>query len=74
MEKASIEPPEEEEEERPVVNGNGEVITPGQSLYPSCDYQLSVIILYFFKKKWCVCTSSRLCVCTHTCVYALMSG
>lgn len=30
MEKASIEPPEEEEEERPVVNGNG-VVTPGQS-------------------------------------------
>lgn len=31
MEKASIEPPEEEEEERPIVNGNGVVVTPGQS-------------------------------------------
>lgn len=31
MEKASIEPPEEEEEERPIVNGNGVVLTPGQS-------------------------------------------
>ena len=30
MEKASIEPPEEEEEERPVVNGNGVAVTPGQ--------------------------------------------
>uniref|UniRef100_A0A665VPW6 Membrane-associated guanylate kinase, WW and PDZ domain-containing protein 1 n=1 Tax=Echeneis naucrates TaxID=173247 RepID=A0A665VPW6_ECHNA len=28
MEKASIEPPEEEEEERPVVNGNGIAVTP----------------------------------------------
>ncbi|XP_039998850.1 membrane-associated guanylate kinase, WW and PDZ domain-containing protein 2a isoform X5 [Xiphias gladius] len=31
MEKASIEPPEEEEEERPVVNGNGVAITPESS-------------------------------------------
>lgn len=31
MEKASIEPPEEEEEERPIVNGNGVLVTPGQS-------------------------------------------
>lgn len=31
MEKASIEPPEEEEEERPIVNGNGVAVTPGQS-------------------------------------------
>lgn len=31
MEKASIEPPEDEEEERPVVNGNGVAFTPGQS-------------------------------------------
>lgn len=30
MEKTSIEPPEEEEEERPVVNGNGVAVTPGQ--------------------------------------------
>lgn len=30
MEKASIEPPEEEEEERPIVNGNGVAVTPGQ--------------------------------------------
>ncbi|XP_072675135.1 membrane-associated guanylate kinase, WW and PDZ domain-containing protein 1-like isoform X3 [Canis lupus baileyi] len=30
MEKASIEPAEEEEEERPVVNGNGVVVTPGR--------------------------------------------
>lgn len=30
MEKASIEPPEEEEEERPIVNGNGVALTPGQ--------------------------------------------
>lgn len=29
MEKDSIEPPEEEEEESPVVNGNGIAITPG---------------------------------------------
>ncbi|KTG02192.1 hypothetical protein cypCar_00013321, partial [Cyprinus carpio] len=28
MEKAGIEPPEEEEEERPVINGNGVAITP----------------------------------------------
>lgn len=32
MEKAGIEPPEEEEEERPVVNGNGVAITPGEEL------------------------------------------
>ncbi|XP_041113437.1 membrane-associated guanylate kinase, WW and PDZ domain-containing protein 2a isoform X4 [Polyodon spathula] len=31
MEKAGIEPPEEEEEERPVVNGNGVSITPESS-------------------------------------------
>ncbi|XP_035282955.1 membrane-associated guanylate kinase, WW and PDZ domain-containing protein 2-like isoform X5 [Anguilla anguilla] len=31
MEKAGIEPPEEEEEERPVVNGNGVAITPESS-------------------------------------------
>uniref|UniRef100_A0A8D3EDW7 Membrane-associated guanylate kinase, WW and PDZ domain-containing protein 1 n=1 Tax=Scophthalmus maximus TaxID=52904 RepID=A0A8D3EDW7_SCOMX len=31
MEKASIEPPEEEEEERPVVNGNGIAVTPESS-------------------------------------------
>ncbi|KAG7454511.1 hypothetical protein MATL_G00260470 [Megalops atlanticus] len=31
MERASIEPPEEEEEERPVVNGNGVAITPESS-------------------------------------------
>ncbi|KAF1372266.1 hypothetical protein PFLUV_G00263400 [Perca fluviatilis] len=31
MEKASIEPPEEEEEERPVVNGNGVAVTPESS-------------------------------------------
>ncbi|XP_061571289.1 membrane-associated guanylate kinase, WW and PDZ domain-containing protein 2a isoform X3 [Cololabis saira] len=31
MEKASIEPPEEEEEERPIVNGNGVAITPESS-------------------------------------------
>lgn len=30
MEKASIDPPEEEEEERPIVNGNGVAVTPGQ--------------------------------------------
>uniref|UniRef100_A0A671VZJ9 Membrane-associated guanylate kinase, WW and PDZ domain-containing protein 1 n=1 Tax=Sparus aurata TaxID=8175 RepID=A0A671VZJ9_SPAAU len=30
MEKASIEPPEEEEEERPIVNGNGVAVTPGE--------------------------------------------
>ena len=32
MEKAGIDPPEEEEEERPVVNGNGVAVTPGQPL------------------------------------------
>ncbi|XP_074553767.1 membrane-associated guanylate kinase, WW and PDZ domain-containing protein 2a isoform X3 [Halichoeres trimaculatus] len=31
MEKASIEPPEEEEEERPIVNGNGSAVTPESS-------------------------------------------
>uniref|UniRef100_A0A7N6BCM3 Membrane-associated guanylate kinase, WW and PDZ domain-containing protein 1 n=1 Tax=Anabas testudineus TaxID=64144 RepID=A0A7N6BCM3_ANATE len=31
MEKANIEPPEEEEEERPVVNGNGIAVTPESS-------------------------------------------
>ncbi|XP_051746835.1 membrane-associated guanylate kinase, WW and PDZ domain-containing protein 2a isoform X12 [Ctenopharyngodon idella] len=31
MEKAGIEPPEEEEEERPVINGNGMAITPESS-------------------------------------------
>ncbi|KAJ6666317.1 hypothetical protein lerEdw1_000589 [Lerista edwardsae] len=31
MEKTGIEPPEEEEEERPVVNGNGMAITPESS-------------------------------------------
>uniref|UniRef100_A0A9J8DKP4 Membrane-associated guanylate kinase, WW and PDZ domain-containing protein 1 n=1 Tax=Cyprinus carpio carpio TaxID=630221 RepID=A0A9J8DKP4_CYPCA len=31
MEKAGIEPPEEEEEERPVINGNGVAITPESS-------------------------------------------
>nr|XP_057934142.1 membrane-associated guanylate kinase, WW and PDZ domain-containing protein 2a isoform X4 [Doryrhamphus excisus] len=31
MEKASIEPPEDEEEERPVVNGNGVTLTPESS-------------------------------------------
>ncbi|XP_043944259.1 membrane-associated guanylate kinase, WW and PDZ domain-containing protein 2 isoform X2 [Protopterus annectens] len=31
MEKAVIDPPEEDEEERPVVNGNGEIITPESS-------------------------------------------
>ncbi|XP_076015043.1 membrane-associated guanylate kinase, WW and PDZ domain-containing protein 2a isoform X2 [Genypterus blacodes] len=31
MEKVSIEPPEEEEEERPVVNGNGIAVTPESS-------------------------------------------
>uniref|UniRef100_A0A3P8QH46 Membrane-associated guanylate kinase, WW and PDZ domain-containing protein 1 n=1 Tax=Astatotilapia calliptera TaxID=8154 RepID=A0A3P8QH46_ASTCA len=31
MEKASIEPPEEEEEERPIVNGNGVAVTPESS-------------------------------------------
>uniref|UniRef100_A0A3Q1EDT2 Membrane-associated guanylate kinase, WW and PDZ domain-containing protein 1 n=1 Tax=Acanthochromis polyacanthus TaxID=80966 RepID=A0A3Q1EDT2_9TELE len=31
MEKASIEPPEEEEEERPIVNGNGIAVTPESS-------------------------------------------
>uniref|UniRef100_A0A8C3GC42 Membrane associated guanylate kinase, WW and PDZ domain containing 2 n=1 Tax=Cyclopterus lumpus TaxID=8103 RepID=A0A8C3GC42_CYCLU len=31
MEKAGIEPPEEEEEERPVVNGNGVAVTPESS-------------------------------------------
>ncbi|KAM7367295.1 hypothetical protein PAMP_015208 [Pampus punctatissimus] len=31
MEKASIEPPEEEEDERPVVNGNGVAVTPESS-------------------------------------------
>uniref|UniRef100_A0A8C9ZKD0 Membrane-associated guanylate kinase, WW and PDZ domain-containing protein 1 n=1 Tax=Sander lucioperca TaxID=283035 RepID=A0A8C9ZKD0_SANLU len=31
MEKTSIEPPEEEEEERPVVNGNGVAVTPESS-------------------------------------------
>lgn len=37
MEKASIEPPgEEEEEERPVVNGNGVALTPGRRrLFPA---------------------------------------
>lgn len=70
MEKASIEPPEEEEEERPVVNGNGEVITPGQSLYPSCDYQLSVIILYFFKKNDVfVQVLAYVCVHTRVCMH-----
>lgn len=29
MEKTGIEPPEEEEEERPVVNGNDVTVTPG---------------------------------------------
>lgn len=32
MEKDSIEPPEEEEEDSPVVNGNGIAITPGYDL------------------------------------------
>lgn len=32
MEKTGIEPPEEEEEERPVVNGNDIAVTPGQCL------------------------------------------
>ncbi|XP_042259917.1 membrane-associated guanylate kinase, WW and PDZ domain-containing protein 2a isoform X6 [Thunnus maccoyii] len=31
MEKASIDPPEEEEEERPIVNGNGVAVTPESS-------------------------------------------
>ncbi|XP_068573394.1 membrane-associated guanylate kinase, WW and PDZ domain-containing protein 2a isoform X2 [Cebidichthys violaceus] len=31
MEKAGIEPPEEEEEERPVINGNGVAVTPESS-------------------------------------------
>uniref|UniRef100_A0A8C7X5G1 Membrane-associated guanylate kinase, WW and PDZ domain-containing protein 1 n=1 Tax=Oryzias sinensis TaxID=183150 RepID=A0A8C7X5G1_9TELE len=31
MEKASIEPPEEEEEEKPIVNGNGVAVTPESS-------------------------------------------
>ncbi|KAM3587552.1 uncharacterized protein V6R79_008829 [Siganus canaliculatus] len=31
MEKASIEPPEDEEEERPIVNGNGVAVTPESS-------------------------------------------
>lgn len=36
MEKASIEPPgEEEEEERPVVNGNGVALTPGRRCLPT---------------------------------------
>lgn len=35
MEKASIEPPEEEEEERPIVNGNGVAVTPGQPRHDS---------------------------------------
>lgn len=35
MEKTSIEPPEEEEEERPIVNGNGVAVTPGQLQQPS---------------------------------------
>lgn len=30
MEKANIEPPEEEEEEKPIVNGNDVAVTPGQ--------------------------------------------
>lgn len=29
MEKTGIEPPEDEEEEKPVVNGNDETVTPG---------------------------------------------
>lgn len=33
MEKTGIEPPEEEEEERPVINGNGVAVTPGQYTY-----------------------------------------
>lgn len=33
MEKTGIEPPEEEEEERPVINGNGVAVTPGQYIY-----------------------------------------
>ncbi|XP_061767980.1 membrane-associated guanylate kinase, WW and PDZ domain-containing protein 2a isoform X3 [Nerophis ophidion] len=48
MEKASIEPPEDEEEERPVVNGNGVALTPeasehddkstlGDALPPPCN-------------------------------------
>ncbi len=32
MEKDSIEPPEEDEEESPIVNGNGIAITPGYNL------------------------------------------
>lgn len=42
MEKDSIEPPEEEEEESPVVNGNGIAITPGHylPLLPGALFQL----------------------------------
>lgn len=42
MEKDSIEPPEEEEEESPVVNGNGIAITPGYylPLLPGALFQL----------------------------------
>lgn len=44
MEKDSIEPPEEEEEDSPVVNGNGIAITPGYNFLFSLKMYLKIYI------------------------------
>ncbi len=44
MEKDSIEPPEEDEEESPIVNGNGIAITPG--------YDLLLLNLTWLSQLW----------------------
>lgn len=49
MEKTGIEPPEEEEEERPVVNGNGMAITPGQWIHPHFNNPSEVLFFKFSK-------------------------
>ncbi len=55
MEKAGIEPPEEEEEERPVINGNGVAITPGEELSISLRRReiLSCAALQCSKSSYC---------------------
>lgn len=63
MEKTGIEPPEEEEEERPVVNGNGMAVTPGQFLYPIWIWILFYRVASYFipQLKGCSCWS-RSCI------------
>lgn len=54
MEKAGIEPPEEEEEERPIINGNGVAITPGEELSISLRIEiLSCALLQCSKSSYC---------------------